>query len=116
MEMDRLNTLFGNKVFLEKNKDKGTFEELYAAVKEVEPSITEDELDAYLQTVSEQMHATVDSGELSEENLENVAGGSWAVVAGLCGLLTFCYKAGQAIGEGIYNYSESKKNKKKKKK
>lgn len=100
---ERLNALFGNPEFLEKNADKGNLDEIYAVVSAEMSDITREELEAYLVNVSKAM----DSGEMSEEALDNVSGGigflaACAAVAGVGAAVGACYKGGKAIGQAIY--------------
>lgn len=92
---ERLNDLFSNKEFLEQNKDKGSFGEIYAAVAALVPGVTEEELDAYLGKLANGLKA----GELSEDDLENVSGGIvWAAVGTAIGIVSGVWTVGTAIG------------------
>ena len=94
---ERLNKLFGDSEFLKKNTDKETLDEIFTAVSAEIPEITKEELEIYLTAVSKSMS----TGEVSEEDLDHVAGGmSWAAAAAMLGLF---YKGGYAIGKTIYN-------------
>lgn len=101
---ERLNELFVNPEFLEKNADRGTVDEIFEAVSAEIPEITKKELEDYLITVSKAMS----TGEVSENDLDNVAGGgitflgACAAIYGVGCALSVCYKGGKAIGQGIY--------------
>lgn len=100
---ERLSMLFGNPEFLEKNADKGTMDEIYAAVSAEMPDVTREEMETFLISVSKSM----DVGEVSEEALDNVSGGisflaACAAVAGVGAAVSVCYKGGKAIGQAIY--------------
>ena len=92
---EHLNDLFSNKEFLEQNKDKGSFGEIYAAVKDQVPGITEEELDAYLVKLANGLKA----GELSEDDLDNASGGVvWEAVGIAIGIVSGVWTVGTAIG------------------
>lgn len=101
---ERLNELFGETDFLERNADKGNFDEIYAAVCAEIPDVKRDELESYLIAVSKAM----DVGEVPENELDNVAGGfsllaACATITAVGGVIAIFYKGGKAIGEFIYN-------------
>ena len=100
---EKLNAIFGNPEFVAANKDKDNFEDIFAAVKACDGTVTQEELQLYLEEVSVQMQKTVGS-ELSETELTNVAGGGIGA-AGVIGLLAGCYKLGEGLGKFIYNVS-----------
>lgn len=100
---ERLATLFSNTDFLEKNADKENFDEIYEAVVAEIPEVTREELESCLVKVSKAM----DDDEVSEEALDEVAGGigflaACAAIAGAGAALSFLYKGGKAIGQAIY--------------
>ena len=97
---ERLNAVFTEE-FINKNKDISNVDDLYDAVTAVDSGISRESYDEYVKALSVAMHH--EGNELSEIDLEDVSGGiAWTTVAGVIGLITFCYKGGQAIGEGIY--------------
>jgi hypothetical protein len=107
-----LHKIFSDKVFLEENKDKKEFEEIFEAVVAIEPSITAEELDEYLVELSEAMEENYNN-EFSESDLEKVSGGAVALtLTFVAGCIGGCYAAGLAIGEGIAHYKNNKKKKK----
>ena len=110
-KFELLNKLFSDKEFLENNKDRTNLDEIYEAVVAVEPTITKEELDEYLVNLSENVEKHL-NGELTEEALDDVAGGAVAltftIVAGVIG---GCYAAGLAIGEAVAHYKNRKKKK-----
>ncbi len=109
--LDVLNKIFSDKDFLEKNKEKKEFAEIYDAVVAVEPSITVEELDEYLLNLSELMENKKD-GEFSEKDLETISGGAVALsLTFVAGCIGGCYAVGLAIGEGIAHYKNSRKKK-----
>ena len=92
---ERLNELFSNREFLEQNKNKGSFDEIYAAVATQMPDITEEELDAYLGKLANGLNA----GEMSEDDLDNVSGGIiWAAVGTAISIVGGVWTVGTAIG------------------
>lgn len=100
---ERLNELFVNPEFLEKNADRGTVDEIFEAVSAEIPEITKKELEDYLVAVSK----TMSPDEISENDLDSVAGGisflgACAAIYGVGCALSVCYKGGKAIGQGIY--------------
>ena len=97
--MNQLNNLFSNKEFVEKNKDLAEREEILAAVAKEIPGVTMADLDAYFESVNAVRNTP--EGELNEEALDGVAGGSWDVALGI---ITFAYGAGYAIGKAIKNW------------
>jgi lactobin A/cerein 7B family class IIb bacteriocin len=112
--IEKLSALFSKEDFFEVNKNAASVEEILQIVHKEYPEITEEELYAYLQELSAQMHKLDGAdGELKEDELENVAGGG--ITLGtilLIGAAAYAgYKAGEKIGEFIYNVSSSKKKK-----
>lgn len=102
---EKLNELFGSAEFLEANKDLDNLEAVYEATLAYIPDLSKEELSAYLELISKNM----DTGEISEEDLENVAGGGIlavaAGIAGVCAAISGCYKVGTGIGKFIYYIS-----------
>ena len=102
---EKLNELFASAEFLEANKDLNNLEDVYEATRALIPDLSKEELSAYLENVSMNMQ----NGEVSEEDLENVAGGGILAVAGgiaaVCGAIRGCYAVGTGIGKFIYNIS-----------
>lgn len=100
-----LNSLFSNPEFLSSNKDCEDYESIYTSVVAIAPSVTMDELKAYLETVSKGMST---GDELSDTELDNVAGGGgitiWVVITAVSG----CYAIGEGIGKFIYNITHRK--------
>lgn len=100
---ERLNEIFGNPEFLEAHKDLDNFDAIYKAVLECDSDISREELTEYLELISKNM----DNGEISEADLEDVAGGGIlavaAGIAGVCAAISGCYKVGTGIGKFIYN-------------
>lgn len=103
---EKINAVLSAPDFFEKNKDLASVEEILEKVNETYPDVTKEELVSFLTEVSEVMHT---QGELSEGDLDNVAGGSitfltCCVAACVIGGTAYgCYKAGKAIGQAIYN-------------
>lgn len=95
---EKLNNVF-TEDFIMSHKDIDNIDDLYDAVVAVDPDIAREDYDVYIKTISDSMH----NDTLDEKELETVTGGfAWATVAGVCALVTFCYKGGEAIGKGIY--------------
>ena len=105
--VERLNELFSNPAFLEKNARKSTLDEIFEAVSAEIPEITKAELDDYLTAVSKAMA----EGEVTESDLDDVSGGGISaaavvgVVASVVGSVRGCYAIGHEIGRAIYRWS-----------
>lgn len=70
---ERLEALFRNEEFLKKVSDKGTMEDLYAAVSTEISDISQEALERYLIAAS---RAAGDEKEISEDELDDVSGGA----------------------------------------
>ena len=110
---EKLNELFSNRTFVESIKDLDNLPAIYDAVKAEAPEVTMDELKEYLETIS----GLIAQGEISEEALEDVAGGK-----GVLGIIEAALSAvglladwTQTAGENK-RYREMEKNQKKSKK
>lgn len=107
---EKLNNLF-TADFLEKNSDVASIDKLYEEVTKVDTTITKADFEEYIEAISYKMHQ---SNELSEEALDEVAGGgpiTWMTMVTIAGgivsvtnIVSFCYKSGKAVGEAIYNW------------
>ena len=105
---ERLGEIFSDQAFLDANQDLDNFDSVYNAVVIRDASITKAECQEFITLLSERMHAD----ELSEDDLEDVAGGvivtitalgvakAVALAAGACGA---CYVGGTAFGKFLYN-------------
>ena len=109
--IEKLSALFSKENFFEVNKDVASAEEILQIVHKEYPDITAEELDDYLRELSAEMHKLDgEDGELKEDDLENVAGGITLGTILLIGGAAYAgYKAGEKIGEFIYNISSKKK-------
>lgn len=90
--------------FVTKNSDLADLDAIYQKVAELAPEITKDELKEFLTAVSE----TMCENELSESDLDNVAGGIGLLavaggIAAVAGVFTATYVVGTAIGKFIRN-------------
>jgi len=99
---EKLNQLFSNDEFIKANKDLDNMDAIYAAVLSYDSTITKDELSLYLTEVSKLMGKAND-GELSEEDLADVAGGGGITFFTVISALGGCYKLGEGLGKFIYN-------------
>ena len=99
---ERLSKIFASESFIEANKDKDNFDDIYAAVVAVDSSITRDELQEFLTEVSAKMNE-IEAGELGEGDLENVAGGGGITFFAVVSALGGCYKLGEGLGKFVYN-------------
>lgn len=102
---EKISSVLGAPDFFEKNKDLASVEEILERVNETYPEITKEELVSFLSEVSQVMHTQC---ELSEGDLDNVAGGvtflTCCVAACVIGGAAYGgYKAGEALGQFIYN-------------
>lgn len=111
--IEKLNAIFSKENFFEVNKDVASAEEILKIVNEEYSEITAEELDTYLQELSAEMHKLDGADEeLKEDDLENVAGGITIGGILLIGAAAYAgYKAGEKIGEFIYNIVSSRKKK-----
>lgn len=93
MMNEKMNTLFRNEAFVAEVKNVTTVEEMQKLMAKHGAAVSEDEIMEMCRIIAEQMQ---NDGELSEEALENVAGGVWGwVVVGVV-------SAG-AFALGLYN-------------
>ncbi len=99
---ERLSQIFSNPIFIEANKDKNNFEDVYTAVLAYDDTITRAELEVYLHEVSKALHE-YDSGELTEDDLSDVAGAGGITFFAVISVLGGCYKLGEGLGKFIYN-------------
>ena len=90
---ETLNTLFRSEAFVAEAKRVTTIEEMQKLAAKYGVCLTEEEVVEMCRTIAEQLQA---DGELSEEALENVAGGVWGwVVVGVVSVGAFAL--------GVYN-------------
>lgn len=105
---EKLNNLF-TPGFVNQNCNLASIDALYEEVSKVDATISKIDFEEYIEVISKKMH---ESDEVSEEALDDVAGGlGWttavAIAAGIkaaTDLIGFSYKAGKAFGEAIYNW------------
>lgn len=105
---EKLGILLSGETFYEKYKDVATSEEIIAVIQHEVPEATAEEIDQFLTMVSEHLQST--EGELSEADLENVAGG-FAVtltVAGVCTFIKGAAVVGTAVGTLVWYYKHRK--------
>jgi hypothetical protein len=102
--MEKIGAVMSEPGFYEKYKDVATAEELLAAVKQEVPEATVEEIDQFLTKVSEQLQDNAE--ELSESDLENVAGGLAITftVAGVCAVIKGAAVVGGAVGTLYWYY------------
>lgn len=106
--MEKISALLSDKAFYETYKDVASAEELLAAVQKEVPEATPEEIDLFLSEVSEQLQGGEE--ELSESELENVAGG-FAItitVAGVCAFIKGAAIVGGAVGTLYWYYKHRK--------
>jgi hypothetical protein len=99
---EKLSQIFSDGAFLAANKDKDNLEDIFQAVIAVDPSITKEELQEFLTDVSYKLNA-IDSGELSESDLAEVAGGGGITFFAVVSALGGCYKLGEGLGKFVYH-------------
>ena len=105
--IEKLNALFADAEYIASIKDLDNMPAIYASVSAKIPGVTEEELSEYLRAIS----AMMATDEISENDLENVAGGfGWAALAGgiatvygVIKLVNGCYTAGENLGKFIGN-------------
>ena len=90
--------------FVEANANIDNIDAIYEKAHEIDSTVTKDELVEYLSAVSDVMH----QDELSDSDLDNVAGGIGllaigAAITAVAGVFGATYAAGTAIGRTIYN-------------
>ena len=95
---NRLDKIFAQPSFYEKNKDVDSFEGIYEAVTEIDPEIEKEELDMYLKQLSKELQNSDD--EMSEDDLDNVSGG----IALTVGTVFVAAKIGWKIGVYLRRY------------
>lgn len=102
--MEKIGALLSDKAFYETYKNVATAEELLAAVQKEVPEATAEEIDQFLTKVSEQLQGG--EAELSENELENVAGGFGITltVAGVCAFIKGAAVVGGAVGTLYWYY------------
>lgn len=103
---EKLTHIFEKPIFINSIKDLDNIDDIYDVVSEHDATISKEELQKYLEHISSQMQV----GELSADELGDVAGGGGltvlAVAAGVYGVtkaIESCYKVGTAVGKFIYN-------------
>lgn len=106
--MEKLGALLSDKAFYENNKDVATTEDIIAVIQREVPEATAEEIDQFLTMVSEQLLR--EGNELSEEELDNVAGGFGITltVAGVCAFIKGAAVVGTAIGTAVWYYKHRK--------
>lgn len=106
--MERMGALLREKAFYENNQNVETAEELVSAIQREVPEATVEEIDQFLTMVSEQLQH--EESELSESELDNVAGG-FAItltVAGVCAFIKGAAIVGGAVGTLYWYYKHRK--------
>lgn len=104
----KMAALLSDKSFYEKNEDVATNEDIIAVIQREVPEATKEEIDQFLTMVSEQLQC--EGNELSEEELDNVAGG-FAItltVTGVCAFIKGAAVVGTAIGTAVWYYKHRK--------
>ena len=101
--IEKLNELFADAAFVESINNLDNLDAIYEAVNAKAPEVTKEELGEYLTAVSGMM----DKGEITEGDLDNVAGGGLgtfiAAAYGVVKLVNGCYTAGSNFGKFIGN-------------
>ena len=117
MEMNEHITAIGELLsdpsFYEVNKDLDKPEDIIAAIQAKVPGATEEEIDGFLTTISATLQSQgAPEGELTEESLEDVAGGiivTAAVVGAVCKCIGTAVTVGGVIGGCIWYWQNRKK-------
>ena len=106
---EKIAEVLSDQSFYADNKDVKTPEELLAAVKQYVPEASNEEIDEILTQVSVQLNK--ENGELTEDDLDDVAGGVFTVAITVAGIVT-AVKYAAAIGAAagtLYWYYKHRK-------
>lgn len=110
-EMEKkISEVLSNQEFYENNKDLEKHEDIIAAVQEKVPEATAEEIDAYMTMISTVLQK--ENEDLSEEDLDNVAGGiviTTAVIGTVCTCIGTSITVGGLIGGAIWYWKNRKK-------
>ena len=98
----KLNELFGDKSFYEKNANVEKLDDLLGVVQMSIPEITKDELSQYLISLGKCLEKAQNEDELSEEELNDVHGGVPLIpFLVTCGVIAGAAYAGGVVGKWI---------------
>ena len=106
--IEKLTALLSEQSFFEEYKDLGNPDEIIAAIQSKVPEATADEIDQVLTAVSSTL--LQENGELSEDDLDDVAGG-FAVTITVAGVITavkIAAAAGTVIGGAVWYWKHRK--------
>lgn len=106
---EKVLALLAQEQFIEKNRDLGEQDQIIAAIKEMIPDVTEEEIDNTLAFISSQLQKENDC-ELSSEDLDNVAGGFGITltVTTVLAIIGAASATGAAIGGAIWYWKHRK--------
>lgn len=106
---EKVLALLAQEQFIEKNRDLGEQDQIIAAIKEMIPDVTEEEIDNTLAFISSQLQKENDC-ELSSEDLDNVAGGFGITltVTTVLAIIGAASATGTAIGGAIWYWKHRK--------
>ena len=108
---EKIGQALSDPQFYEDNKHLENHEEIISAVQAKVPEATYDEIDNFLNKVSDTMQRN-NTEDLKEEDLENVAGGivvTAAVIGVVCKCVGVALTAGGVIGSAIWYWKNRKK-------
>lgn len=105
---ERVLVLLAQEEFIEKNRDLSDQNQIIAAIKEMVPDVTEEEIDNTLAFISEQLQKK--DCELSFEDLDNVAGGFGITltVGTVLAIIGAASATGAAIGGALWYWKHRK--------
>lgn len=106
---EKVLALLAQEEFVDKNRDLSDQNQIIAAIKEMVPDVTEEEIDDTLAFISEQLKKE-EGCELSTEDLDRVAGG-FAITLTVTTVLAIIGAAsatGAAIGGAIWYWKHRK--------
>lgn len=106
---EKVLALLAQEQFIEKNRDLSEQDQIIAAIKEMIPDVTEEEIDNTLAFISSQLLEEKDC-ELSSEDLDNVAGGFGITltVTTVLAIIGAASGTGAAIGGAIWYWKHRK--------
>ena len=106
----KISEVLSNQEFYEENKNLEKQEDIIAAIQAKVPGATAEEIDSYLTMISTVLQK--DEAALSEEDLDNVAGGiiiTTAVIGTVCTCIGTAITVGGLVGGAIWYWKNRKK-------
>lgn len=100
--MEKMATILSDQAFYDEYKDLQNPDDIISAIQSKVPEASAEEIDQFLAYISKQLQS--ENGELSEIDLESVAGG-FAITLTVAGVITAvkcCAAAGALIGAAVW--------------